>query len=105
MPEEDPVVERLDEALADARHKVSQVIIRGDMPEESLRLLVEIRQDLVFMARESAKNRRAFHERLEELDAKKVDKNPNVVWLYRVVLGGLVTSVFGLIVWLIQGGQ
>jgi hypothetical protein len=105
VTDEDPAVERLDEALADARQKVSQVIARGDVPEDSLRLLVEVRQDLVFMARESAKNRHAFHQRLEELDARKVDKNPNAVWLYRVILGGLVTSVFGLIVWLIQGGQ
>ena len=101
----DPAVERLDEALSDARRKVNQIISRGDVPEESLRLLVEIRQDLVFMARESAKNRLAFNERLDELDGRKVDKNPNTVWTYRAILGGLITSVFGLVVWLIQGGR
>ena len=104
MTEDDPAVERLDEALSDARRKVNQVISRGDVPEESLRMLIEVRQDLVFMARESAKNRHILHERINDLDDRKVDKNPNTVWMYRAILGGLVTSVFALIVWLIQGG-
>lgn len=102
---DDPVVERLDEALSDARDKVNQVIAAGHIPDESLRLLVEVRQDLVFMAREAARARHVLHERLTDLDNRKVDKNPNTVWTYRTILGGLVTSVFALIVWLIQGGR
>jgi hypothetical protein len=100
----DPVIERLDEALADARAKLTQVIVAGQIPHESMRMLVEVRQDLVFMARETGEEHRALTARLEELDRTKVDKNPNAVWMYRALVGTGLTSAFGLLVWLIQGG-
>lgn len=101
---DDPVIARLDEALADARHKVQHVILAGDIPEESLRMLIEVRQDLVFMSREALNHRVELHDRIEELDAKKVDKNPNTVWLYRTLIGTALATVFGLLAWLVQGG-
>lgn len=101
---DDPVVERLDEALADARAKLNRVIASGRIPDESLRMLIEVRQDLVFMARETVKSHKIVNERLEELDEQKVDKNPNTVWLYRTLIATALASAFGLVVWLIQGG-
>lgn len=101
---DDPVIERLDEALRDARFKLNKALSSGQIPDEQLRMLIEVRQDLVFMARESLRMRQAFHERLDELDEAKVDKNPNAVWLYRTMIGGAVASAFGLLLWLVQGG-
>ena len=100
----DPVIARLDEALADARHKVSEVINAGEIPEESLRMLIEVRQDLVFMSREALNHRVELHDRIDELETKKVDKNPNTVWLYRTMIGTVLATVAGLLAWLIQGG-
>jgi flagellar biosynthesis protein FliP len=100
----DPVIERLDEALADARAKLTQVIVAGQIPHESMRMLIEVRQDLVFMARETGEERRALSARIEELDRNKVDKNPNATWMYRAFIGTALTSAFGLLVWLLQGG-
>ena len=100
----DPVVARLDEALADARQKLMQVINAGEVPAESLRMLIEVRQDLVFMSREAFVHRVELNDRIEELDAKKVDKNPNTVWLYRTLIGTALATVFGLLAWLVQGG-
>jgi hypothetical protein len=100
----DPVIERLDEALADARAKLTQVIVAGQIPHESMRMLIEVRQDLVFMARETGEERRALSARIDELDRTKVDKNPNSVWMYRAFVGTFLTSAFGLLVWLVQGG-
>lgn len=100
----DPVIERLDEALADARQKVQHVILAGDIPEESLRMLIEVRQDLVFMSREALNHRVELHDRIDELETKKVDKNPNTVWLYRTMIGTALATVAGLLAWLVQGG-
>lgn len=100
----DPVIERLSEALADARSKVTQVIAAGQIPEESLRMLIEVRQDLVFMAREAEEDHRLLNTRIDELERGKVDKNPNSVWMYRAFVGTFITSAFGLLVWLVQGG-
>ena len=101
----DPVVARLDEALADARQKLMQVISAGEIPAESLRMLVEVRQDLVFMSREVLTHRIEIHDRIDELDAKKVDKNPNTIWLYRTMIGTALATVFGFLAWLVQGGH
>lgn len=100
----DPVIERLDEALADARAKLTQVIVAGQIPHESMRMLVEVRQDLVFMARETGEDRRELVARIDELDRTKVDKNPNSTWIYRALAGTFITTAFGLLAWLIQGG-
>lgn len=100
----DPVIERLDEALADARSKLSIVIAAGHIPDESLRMLIEVRQDLVFMAREAAEDHKFLNSRIDELERGKVDKNPNAQWMYRAVIGTALTSAFGLLIWLIQGG-
>ena len=100
----DPVIERLDEALADARAKLTQVIVAGQIPHESMRMLIEVRQDLVFMARETGEDRRELSARIDELDRTKVDKNPNNVWMYRAITGTFITTVFGILAWLIQGG-
>lgn len=100
----DPVIERLDEALADARAKLTQVIVAGQIPHESMRMLIEVRQDLVFMARETGEERRILNDRIDELERSKVDKNPNAVWMYRAFVGTFLTSAFGLLVWLVQGG-
>lgn len=100
----DPVIERLDEALADARQKVQHVILAGDIPEESLRMLIEVRQDLVFMSREALNHRVELHDRIDELETKKVDKNPHTVWLYRTMIGTALATVAGLLAWLVQGG-
>ena len=101
----DPVIERLNEALADARSKVTQVILAGQIPEESLRMLIEVRQDLVFMAREAEEDHQLLNTRIDELERGKVDKNPNATWMYRAFVGTFLTSAFGLLVWLIQGGM
>lgn len=101
---DDPVIERLDEALADARQHAHQVILAGDIPAESLRMLIEVRQDLVFMSREALSHRIELHNRIDELDEKKVDKNPNTVWLYRTMIGTVLATVFGFLAWLVQGG-
>lgn len=100
----DPVVARLDEALSDARSKLHHVILSGGIPEESLRMLIEVRQDLVFMSREAQSHRLELHERIDELEEKKVDKNPNAVWLYRTLIGAALATGFGLLAWLVQGG-
>lgn len=100
----DPVIERLDEALADARAKLTQVIVAGQIPHESMRMLIEVRQDLVFMAREAEEDHKFLNSRIDELERGKVDKNPNTQWMYRAILGTALTSAFGLLVWLIQGG-
>ena len=100
----DPVIERLDEALADARAKLTQVIVSGQIPHESMRMLIEVRQDLVFMAREAEEDHKFLNSRIDELERGKVDKNPNAVWMYRAFIGTFLTSAFGLIVWLVQGG-
>lgn len=103
-PVDDPVVERLDEALTDARTKLNQVILAGHIPEESLRMLIEVRQDLVFLARANEKDRHGLHERIDELEKSKVDKNPNTVWMYRTTISASIAAVIGLLVWLVQGG-
>lgn len=103
-PVEDPVVERLDEALTDARVKINQVILAGRIPEESLRMLIEVRQDLVFLARANTNEAELLRDKLAELDRKKLDKNPNAVWLYRSIVGTGIAAVFGLLIWLVQGG-
>ena len=110
--EEDPVIERLDEALSDARVKLNEVLRSGRVEDaEAIRMLVEVRQDIVFAERQRKIEMRKAHEaimevgkKVEDLDAKKVDKNPNMVWFYRLVIGGVVTSILALIVWLVEGG-
>lgn len=100
----DPVIERLDEALADARAKLTQVIVAGQIPHESMRMLIEVRQDLVFMAREAEADHRQLNSRIDDLERGKVDKNPNTVWLYRTFAATALTTAFGFILWLVQGG-
>lgn len=103
---EDPVVERLDDALTDARYKLNRVIDSGLSDQaESMRMLIAVREDLIFMARQRNIEEARIHGRIDSLEEKKVDKNPNASKVFWILVTAMASGFVGLVVWLIQGAN
>ena len=98
---EDPTIERLD----DARDRWRRIVDNGTAdPVEALRELATVRDDLLFIERQRQEQVRKLHSRINSLEAAKVDKNPTTVWVYRLIVGGAITAIFSVIVWLVIAG-
>lgn len=97
----DPTIARLD----DARDRWQRIVSGGEAnPEEALRELATVRDDLLFIERQRIQQVRTLNERIDQLEEDKVSKNPSAVWTYRLFVGAAVTALFSIIVWLVQQG-
>lgn len=102
MTNNDPVVERLDDALERAQ-QLEQRALRGEaIPNvEIVSEMRAVRVDLLAERRDVLIKRAEYEKRFKELDDKKLNRSPNAVravWLFATTV---MTVIGGFTLWLV----
>lgn len=95
--EDDPVEGRLDDALDRLRDLEIRAQRGEDIPNATIVTEVRaIRDDLLAERRATQKAEKKVHDRIDYLDAKKVDKNPTanrVFWIFMTAFAGAIGTI------------
>jgi hypothetical protein len=101
---QEPIIERYQDAL----NRVRDLEIRAEN-DPNVRLVTviseirAIRDDILAERRDSVRQNEAIHRRMDEIESKKVDHNPNAAKAFWIALTAVVAGFVGLITWLIEG--